>query len=69
MKEPHAHNQSINKPRIKGHDPKTNCVDPLAFRALDPGRSTRDRGTRHRPRTLQLWSRRRQEGRRTREED
>jgi hypothetical protein len=48
--------KTINKPRIKDPDPKMNCIDPLAFPTLDPGRSTRDRGTRQRPRTLQLWS-------------
>jgi hypothetical protein len=30
-------------------------VDPSAFPTLDPGRSTRDRGTRRRPRFLLLW--------------
>jgi hypothetical protein len=40
----------------RGRDPATNQVDPLSFPILDPGRSIRDRGTRHRPRTWQLWS-------------
>jgi hypothetical protein len=37
------------------HDPTTNPIDPLAFLILDPGQSTRGRGTRRRSRTLQLW--------------
>jgi hypothetical protein len=31
-------------------------VDPPSFPTLNPGRSTRDRGTRRRPRFLLLWS-------------
>jgi hypothetical protein len=46
--------QSPAGSREQDRDPSTNRTDPLAFPTLDPGRSTRGRGTRLRSRTLQL---------------